>query len=85
MRKMTLSPFASVLLLKDVKTDQGTPVKEGTQGTLIEQDADGFVVEFRIFCADCPTGTEHHFEAALLSPDSFAITEILENTLTQDE
>jgi hypothetical protein len=68
-----MTEFASVVLLEDIETDSGSQLKEGTQGTLIGQEDGNFVVEFELH----RPGDDSYFEAALLSTESFAITEIL--------
>jgi hypothetical protein len=78
-----MSSIASVLLLRDIVTDRGLPLKEGVQGTLVDKDEDGFTVEFILKAPWLTDGYIH--EAASLSPETFAITEILENTPTTPE
>lgn len=74
--------IASVVLLKDIISDRGLPIKQGVQGTLVGKDVRGFTVEFVLEAPWLMEGYIH--EAASLSPEEFAITEILENIPTTD-
>ena len=66
---------ASVMLFEDIKTDQGTELKSGFQGTLIDKFGDEFVIEFAL--EDSSLEGDLRFETACLSADKFAITESL--------
>ena len=70
--------LASIMLFEDIETDQGTSLKSGYQGTLVEQVDAGFIIEFEIANTSIEGGKR--FETACLSSDKFAITENLSTT-----
>ena len=73
---MTTNPNcldAKVMLFEDIETDQGTVVKEGTEGWIVARMGDDFIIEISLEAPELVGG--YRFETACLSADKFAITE----------
>lgn len=69
---MNQDEYFDVILLTDITTDEGTTLKEGESGVLVETFGPSYVVEFAI--PDHTLVGGHRFETVVLNPEDFAIT-----------
>jgi len=70
-------PHVNVMLFKNIKTDQGTEIEEGSSGVLVERFGEGFILEFALEDENLVGGKR--FETVCLGADCFAVTGYQEN------